>query len=427
MLANILIIDKRKELPIKYKKSLEDSQTAVLIAGNMKDALNKIQVLEPDMIIVSDSIDEELSIFCEKIRTLTYNIRPIIIALSKSADVSDRISVLESGADDFLSEPVNSDEFKTRIKAHLRRDIESNLDVKTLLPNNKMTLKTLKRILNSENKQATLLVSIENLENYKSVYSELAGDKIIQTLIAIIKSSISESDFMGQLNETNFIITTNHYSAEKLAEFLVFAFDTVVPKFYSETDVNRGYMLLKGEGQAEMRSDFVSILIGGILDNYNIISNTNNLLERLFAANKNAKKILGSAYMIDRLKLTGEISVLNPTEERKIYIKEPDNALYTLLRTTLELQGYDICDSIENETLPPKIIIIDSEDDFSGLELCKNLRTKNIYANTKIIMTTTIRDKTSVLNSGADLYLPKPYEIADLIKWVEYFSDNKIL
>ena len=32
-----------------------------------------------------------------------------------------------------------------------------------------------------------------------------------------------------------------------------------------------------------------------------------------------------------------------------------------------------------------------------------------------------IHDKELVLNTGADLYLPKPYEIPNLIKWVNEF------
>ena len=137
MLSQILIIDKRKELSTKYKRSLEDEQTAVSVARTLKDAIGLIRVIEPDLIVVSDSIEEELTRFCEKIRTLTYNTRPTIIALSKSADFNDRISVLSCGADDFLSEPVNIEEFKVRIKAHLRRDIELNLDSVTQIPNKK--------------------------------------------------------------------------------------------------------------------------------------------------------------------------------------------------------------------------------------------------------------------------------------------------
>ncbi len=41
------------------------------------------------------------------------------------------------------------------------------------------------------------------------------------------------------------------------------------------------------------------------------------------------------------------------------------------------------------------------------------------FKNTKIIVTSVIHDKELVLNTGADLYLPKPYEIPNLIKWVD--------
>ena len=192
MLSKILIIDKRKELSTKYKKSLEDADTSVAVARTLKDALLELQTGEPDLILISDSIDEKLTDFCEKVRTLTYNTRPVIVAISKSADSGDRILTLESGADDFLSEPVNIEEFKTRIKAHLRRDIELNLDTKTLLPNRKMVEKSLKRILKIEHKHAVLMISVENLENYKSVYTEVAADKLVQTFVAIAKSAIDK-------------------------------------------------------------------------------------------------------------------------------------------------------------------------------------------------------------------------------------------
>lgn len=125
-----LIIDKRRELSVKYKKLLENQYSFVSISKNLISAMKTIQDKEPDLIIISDSIDSDLSDYCKKIRALTYNMRPVIIAMSKSAELDDRIKVLESGADDFISEPVNSDEFVMRIKAHLRREFESNLDSK---------------------------------------------------------------------------------------------------------------------------------------------------------------------------------------------------------------------------------------------------------------------------------------------------------
>ena len=96
-----------------------------------------------------------------------------------------------------------------------------------------------------------------------------------------------------------------------------------------------------------------------------------------------------------------------------------------MLRTTLELQGYDVISDIEElKEVKPAIILIDSGNDMKGLELCAGLKKKSEYAKTTIIVTSVRHDKTVVLNSGADLYIPKPYEIATIIKWVEYFINR---
>ncbi len=422
MLSTVLIIDKRKELPAKYKKCIDSVEAKAIIAHNLRDGLSAVQNLEPDMIIVSDSIDESLSGFCQKIRALTYNTRPIIVALSKSADFEDRISVLESGADDFLSEPVNIEEFKTRIRAHLRRDIESNLDNKTLLPNAKYVRKALKRLLSTDN-QAVLLVGIENLDDYKSVYTELAADKIVQTFVAIVKSALDENDFIGQLNDETFVVVTNRFSAEKLSEFLTFAFDTVSPKFYSEEDAQKGYMVLKGERYAGMRANFVSILIGGILEGFNMISSVDVLIERLFAVKQLAKIPSGSNYAIERVKLTGTDSVVADVINKNVYIYEPDESLGYLIRTALELQGYDVQSELALESaIQPAVIVLDSGEGLENLEFLRKIKSLQNFVNTKVIVTTTVHNKFAILDSGADLYLPKPYEISDLIRWVEFFK-----
>lgn len=417
MLSTVLIIDKRKELPTKYKKCIESLQTEAVITRTLKLGMEKIQQLQPDMIIVSDSIEENLSDFCRRIRALTYDTRPVIIALSKSADSQDRISVLESGADDFLSEPVNIEEFKSRIRAHLRREFESNLDNKTLLPNQNFVKKALKRVLTANN-TGVLTVSIENLENYKSVYTEVAADKLIQTFIAIAKSALEGTDFIGQISETNFVIITNKYSLEKLASFLVFAFDTVVPRFYSKSDAERGYMLLKGERFAGMRANFVSLIIGGIIEGFNIINSPEALLDRLESVKNLAKVPSGSNYVIERAQISGTGSIINNITDKSIYIKESDDSLNYLIRTALELQGYDVISELEEK---PSVIIMDSGDNLSELALLRELRQNPNLKDTKFIVTTNIHDKSAILDSGADLYLPKPYEISDLIRWVEYF------
>ena len=44
--------------------------------------------------------------------------------------------------------------------------------------------------------------------------------------------------------------------------------------------------------------------------------------------------------------------------------------------------------------------------------------------NIKLIFSSSFLNKKEILKTGADLYMPKPYEINDMIGWIEKFLDN---
>ncbi len=419
-----LIIDRRLELSTKYKKLLELPTNKVIISKDLITALKIIQDQEPDLIIISDSFDDDLSDFCKQVRALTYNMRPIIVAMSKSADFSDRIKVLESGADDFLSEPVNADEFKVRMTAHLRREFESNLDTKHLLPNKNYSLRAIKRKLSDNSEWAILYISIENFESYKQAYTTLASDKLLQTYAAIIQASLNEHDYLGEISENIFVVITDTIKAERLARFLIFAFDSVAEKFYAEHDLDRGYMILQGDEYAGKRANFVHSTISVITNEFAKYKDTTQVLNTLIQIHDLADVPTRSNYLIERPKISGENSVLESEINNKIMIFETDEALCVLLNTILNLQGYKT-EIINEYTIPqtdeiPALIIVDAGDleKKNGLNLCYKLKQEERYKNSKIIVTSIIHDKELVLNTGADLYLPKPYEITQLIKWV---------
>ena len=419
-----LIIDRRLELSTKYKKLLELPTNKVIISKDLITALKIIQDQEPDLIIISDSFDDDLSDFCKQVRALTYNMRPIIVAMSKSADFSDRIKVLESGADDFLSEPVNADEFKVRMTAHLRREFESNLDTKHLLPNKNYSLRAIKRKLSDDSEWAVLYISIENFESYKQAYTTLASDKLLQTYAAIIQASLNEHDYLGEISENVFIVITDTIKAERLARFLIFAFDSVAEKFYAEHDLDRGYMILQGDEYAGKRANFVHSTISVLTNEFAKYKDTTQILNTLTQIHDLADVPNRSNYLIERPKISGDNSVLESEINNKIMIFETDEALCVLLNTILNLQGYKT-EIINEYTIPqtdeiPALIIVDAGDleKKNGLNLCYQLKKEERYKNSKIIVTSIIHDKELVLNTGADLYLPKPYEISQLIKWV---------
>lgn len=437
MKKNTLIIDKRKELSTKYKKLIEGAENFVVISHDLTSAIKFIQENEPDLIIVSDSIDEDLSDFCKKLRVLTFNTRPVIVALSKSAELDDKLQALENGADDFLSEPINSDEFKMRIKAHLRREYEVNVNLKTMLPNKNYSLKTLKRAIAKNNHWACLLVSVANFDSYKEIYTELASDRLIQTFCAIINSTLEEEDYLGHISNNEFLIITHPFRAEKIASFLTFAFDAVSPKFYSEEDAKRGYTILQGDERAGRRAEFVFTTIGVVTNEFKQYTTPKQVLTSLNQIHRLAKKPSGSSYAIERPKLSASDAVVQQAFNNKVLVLEEDEALSFLLATTLELQGYDV-EVVENAQAigillsaslsfnpvsMPAVVILDAGnvDTMLGLEICKALKSNENFVNTKFIVTSIFHDKELVLNSGADLYLPKPYELSTLMKWVKIF------
>lgn len=411
-----LIIDKRKELSTKYKKLLYGNINNVIVTDNIISAIKFIKDKEPDLIIISDSVGENLAENCKKIRALTYNMRPVIIATSKSAELEDRLAALENGADDFISEPVNPQEFFMRIKAHLRREIESNMDSKLLLPKNNYSLRALKRLLSEEAPKAAMLISIENFENYKETYTELASDKLIQTYSAIIKSALAEDDYFGLISNDKFLITTDSIKAEQIANFLTFAFDTVAAKFYSPQDIKRGFMLIQGDEYAGLRSNFVHTTIGIVTNEFKHYDDQAQLMNALIQIHKIANLPNKSNYLIERQKITSD-SISESKTSNKILILEEDEALTILLKTILELQGYEVVQDFDE---PVQIIILDAgTEDFKGIETCKTLRENPEFDRTKIIVTSVLHDKELILNAGADLYIPKPYDISHIVKWVE--------
>ena len=411
-----LLIDKRRELSTKYKKILSSENNVVIVTKNLLSAMKIIQDKEPDIIIISDSINEDLSDFCRKIRALTYNMRPVIVALSKSSEVQDRLKVLESGADDFISEPVNSDEFLVRIKAHIRREFETNLDTKKLLPNENYSLRALKRLINTDSLWAVMLISIDNFQNYKETYTELASDKLIQTFCAIIKSALNKNDYLGSISEAEFLIITDVFKAEKIANYLTFAFESVSPKFYSNQDLKRGYVIMRGDEYAGRRCDFVHISVGIVTGEFNKFSDVKHLLNELFQTKSMAHNPLKSSYLIDRPKITAENSVFEKNYNNKISIIEPDESMNLLLKTILNLQGYEVVDENKEN---PAVMIMDTGENMINEDNIRSL--KQQYSDTKFIVTSIFHDKETILSSGADLYLPKPYELSNLIKWVEVF------
>lgn len=429
----VLIIDSRMEMSQKYKKILQqDCYVHAVISHDLEDSFNNLEELEPDLIVIADNFDENINGLCAKIRRESSSYRPVMVVLSKSSYLDDKLGVLKSGADDFMSEPIDSAEFSARIFAHLRRHVEELSNPITGLPLANMTYKAINRTIKSGADWALMYLDIDDLKPYTDIYGYIATDKVLKTYTALLKSALDKGDFLGHVTEDSFIILTDPIRADKIAAFLNFAFDSVSPRFYNAYDAKRGYLILDGDEKAGIKVPLVATSIGIVSNQYRKFSGYQEALTAVINMHKLAKFQSGSSWISDRPKICAEGGVCERTS-KKILVFEPDAALAYLLTTTLEMQGYiaqatscanEIIGDIEKAR--PDLILLDTgeKNPEEWLEICKQIKDSNQFPNIKIIVSSIIHDKEKILDAGADLYLPKPYDLMTLFNWINRFLDT---
>ena len=417
--TRVLIISERKEQSIKYKKLIEVQKQDVIITNNLSDALGIIQKKEIEFIIISDTIKEKLSEFIKKIRVLTFNSRPIIIAVSKSGDLEDKLEVLEAGADDFLGEEISKQEFQMRFMAHLRRYLESSLNQITHLPDKNITIKAIRKSLEAQADISYLLLRVNNLDIYRKTHGEIAYEKVLQTLGAIINSTLSQSDYAGHILDDELILITGTLQAEKIVSFLAFAFDNILNKFYCADEFENNFTIKAGDNIEETKSGLMRLNIA-VKEKGRQNSDERELINSLFELINLCRAENYSSYIIDRAKLKGEVL---KKEKNKVLIFEPDSALSYLLESVCELNDIKAKIAAQDnffelyENFKPDVVLLDWGIEGESIEIAKKISKDNI----KLIFSSSYLNKKEILKAGADLYIPKPYEIDDIIFWIKKF------
>ncbi|MEI8389274.1 MAG: response regulator [bacterium] len=401
-------------------------------ADNLEKAAEMIEKYEPDLILAYDNFNKNIIEICLEIRSKKSLYRPVLVVLSNEQSLEKKLEVIRSGADDFQNMSATAEEISLRLFAHLRRNIEELSDTVTKLPVESTVYKIIKRNLElkTDKFMTIMYLDVDNYFPYKEIYGHIAAEKLIQTFIAIIKTSINENDFLGQISENGFIILTASEKAEKIAMFLSYSFDSVAPKFYSNEDTERGYLLLTGDDKIGRRKSFVSVGIGIASNRYGRFHNYQEALTLGKNVKKNAKSRKGSYWAKDKPKVSGRKII--EQGQNKILIAEKDAALAYLLSTTLEMQGYkveiidnieEIIENIEKNKTDLLLLDIAEENSFDELSICSFI--KEEYPSTKVLVSTVNRNKERILDSGADLYIPKPYELGTLFNWIDKFLNDE--
>jgi len=161
MLQKILVVEDDKSLQAYLKELLLDNGYNVQTENDGPVALESLKKGLPDLVIL------DLGLPTMSGETVMAEIRkkypelPVLILTAKDS-ITDIVSGLSLGADDYITKPFNADEFLARIKARLR----SKGELKTTLTADDLTLNTKTLEVSRSNKKIQLTPKEYELLHY---------------------------------------------------------------------------------------------------------------------------------------------------------------------------------------------------------------------------------------------------------------------
>src|SRR3989338_10077809 len=336
--TRVLIVTREENQPVMM--ALEQAGFKVEKVDNITKAENILKSLRPDLILLySDMTGDHGQHFCTFIKSVEINPRPIIVFLVHEENPDERIEVLRAGADDVISYPISGKEVAFRIMAHIRRRQETHVNQLTGLPDGVIASNLIDYCLNENEDWAILSIDLDNLRVYNETYGENRGDQMIKALAAVLKSVLTEDDFLAHRDSDDFILVTRSDRAEATAEEICRRFDFIGPRFYTKEDAQRSYVIGIGSKGIRRRVPLVSISIGVTAKDRRNFSSALEVLQVARDMRYLAKSKKGSDWVSDRLRLSANEPSLKD-QRIKILVIEPDASMSLLLKDTLEMEGY---------------------------------------------------------------------------------------
>jgi two-component system response regulator MprA len=124
----ILVVDDDRAVRESLRRSLQFNGYQVETAGDGQQALESVTTARPDAMVLDVMMPrlDGLEV-CRRLRS-TGDDLPILVLTARDA-VSDRVSGLDAGADDYLPKPFALEELLARLRALLRRASNEQDDV----------------------------------------------------------------------------------------------------------------------------------------------------------------------------------------------------------------------------------------------------------------------------------------------------------
>ena len=306
MAKDIFIIDDKKEL-IGILEELfadQDYEFKTVSTDELEIALQNI----PSMIIIDeDNIDKNIIDLTNIIKNNEDNSITPIIVISSNTEKKHRVEALSNSVLFYIVKPIYK-EFLYHTIINIINLLEVNRRVSPLtgLPGNVQIQAEMKKRLLKKEVFAMVYFDLDNFKAYNDVYGFSNGDEIIKFTARVINKYIhrleNSENFIGHVGGDDFIAVISKADYDKLCTDIIDDFDSKIINYYSQEDVERGFVEVANRKGIIEQFPLVAISIGIVEVDNQEYKNTLEIGEIGAQVKHQAKTTMGSSYVINKRK-----------------------------------------------------------------------------------------------------------------------------
>jgi DNA-binding response OmpR family regulator len=216
----------------------------VLIANLGQEGVQAGRNHRPDLVILDIRLpDIDGYEVARQLRSVRRTADIPIIFLTDKRHREDRLQGLELGADDYITKPFDIQELRLRVRNALRRTSGSTLtNPVTGLAEGALVNERLLECLDRKD-WALLLISLENLDEFREMYGFVASDDVQRAVSLMIHNAVrsvgSVNDFLGHVSPVEFILVTRMDRLQPLIDRIRDRLDQSLDFFYPLKDRGR--------------------------------------------------------------------------------------------------------------------------------------------------------------------------------------------
>jgi diguanylate cyclase (GGDEF)-like protein len=223
---SVLVVDDDAALCDGLTVLLESEGYAVTAACDGEEALKSVRTHAPSLIVLDLALPTRTGFSVLRALRAGASTADIPVMILSAFDRrNNRILGLDLGADDFVSKPIDSEEFLARVRRHVQRGTarralfsRSVQDPLTNVLNRRGITDFLSEALVGcgQAPLSVLMIDLNDFKRINDVYGHASGDQILCEVASLLRQIVRSSDRVGRLGGDEFLLVLPGLGASEL-------------------------------------------------------------------------------------------------------------------------------------------------------------------------------------------------------------------